>query len=493
MKVDRLLRLIIAFGIFLAFLLALAATLFVTESALNVWDRLSAGPLWAPYIYLVFVGLLAGAAAWLVWRYVIPRRGGPADDARAIDMSREGLESDLARAEQSGIDTRAARAELDHLDQGRDELGIALFGEISTGKSSLIAALLPDAAVTVSPVGGSTKTLETYRWKSPAGIDVRLFDVPGTGHVDGADETIFNEAMRSHVVVFVCDTDLAQPDVAALQRLLAVGKPVIVALNKADRYDTVELSAVLARIHEQLLSLEAGTDVSVVPIVAGGSERVVKLDSEGGESESVRERTSEIGQLVLALNRLIRTDSGLLNRLRDRAVFQLAAEKLDREESAYRQRRSEEIIRLYTKKAVVGALAAVSPGTDIVIQGYLGTGLARELAGLYGQSPRDLDIEQFLDLSQSRLGKAVPLTLAVAGNGLKAFPGVGTVAGGLVHAVAYGLIFDALGRSLAQSLASGSGFSARDAAATFGNSLNDQLERRVSGIARLALKDGSAK
>ena len=45
-------------------------------------------------------------------------------------------------------------------------------------------------------------------------------------------------------------------------------------------------------------------------------------------------------------------------------------------------------------------------------------------------------------------GKALPLSLAVAGNGLKAFPGVGTVAGGLVHAVAYGLIFDALGRSL---------------------------------------------
>ena len=38
-----------------------------------------------------------------------------------------------------------------------------------------------------------------------------------------------------------------------------------------------------------------------------------------------------------------------------------------------------------------------------------------------------------------RAGKALPLSLAVAGNGLKAFPGVGTVAGGIAHAVAYGL------------------------------------------------------
>lgn len=492
MKVDRLLRLIIAFGIFLAFLLALGAALFVTESALNVWDRLNSGPAWAPYAYLVFVGLLAGAAAWLVWRYVIPRRGAAAADSRTVFVSRERLESDLARAEHSGVDTRSARSELEQLDHGREQLGIALFGEISTGKSSLIAALLPGAEVIVSPVGGSTATLQTYHWKSPAGIDVRLLDAPGTGYVDGTDETILEEAMRSHIVVFVCDTDFAQQDVDALDRLLAVGKPVIIALNKADRYDPGELSAVLTKIHEQLLELEAGNDVSVVPIIAGGSERVVKRGLAGEEAESVRTRSAEIGQLVLALNQLMRTDSGILNQRRDHAVFQLAAEKLDREESAYRLRRSGEIVRLYTKKAVVGALAAISPGTDIVIQGYLGTGMVRDMASLYGQSPRDLDIEQFLDLSQSRLGKALPLTLAVAGNGLKAFPGIGTVAGGLVHAVAYGLIFDALGRSLAQSLASGSGFSARDAAATFGDSLNDQLERRVSGIARLALKDGNS-
>ena len=45
--------------------------------------------------------------------------------------------------------------------------------------------------------------------------------------------------------------------------------------------------------------------------------------------------------------------------------------------------------------------------------------------------------------------------LAVAGNALKAFPGVGTIAGGLTHAVAYGLIFDALGNGLRSSLDEG--------------------------------------
>ena len=93
-------------------------------------------------------------------------------------------------------------------------------------------------------------------------------------------------------------------------------------------------------------------------------------------------------------------------------------------------------------------MAAVSTGTDILIQGFIGTMMTRELCKVYGAAPRDLDIEEFLTLSQSRAGRALPLSLAVAGNGLKAFPGLGTVAGGLVHAVASGMLFDALGRSL---------------------------------------------
>ena len=126
----------------------------------------------------------------------------------------------------------------------------------------------------------------------------------------------------------------------------------------------------------------------------------------------------------------------------------MATARLTEAENAYRMQRSEQIIRSATRKAVVGALAAISPGTDILIQGYVGTSMTQALCRLYGAAPRDLDIEELLSLSQGRVGKALPLSLAVAGNGLKAFPGIGTVAGGLAHAVAYGLLFDALGRTL---------------------------------------------
>jgi hypothetical protein len=115
--------------------------------------------------------------------------------------------------------------------------------------------------------------------------------------------------------------------------------------------------------------------------------------------------------------------------------------------------------------------------------------MTRDLCKLYNAAPRDLDIEEFLNLSQSRVGRALPLSLAVAGNGLKAFPGLGTVAGGLVHAVAYGLIFDALGRSLVLTLSRHGELVPAVAAKEFEDGISEHIETGVRRVAKLALDE----
>ena len=202
-----------------------------------------------------------------------------------------------------------------------------------------------------------------------------------------------------------------------------------------------------------------------------------------------RTRPADIGVLVVAINRLLAEEGEALDARRERAVFKMAAARLVEAEAAYRIQRSEQIIRSATRKAIVGALAAISPGTDILIQGYIGTTMTQELCKLFGAAPRDLDVEEFLSLGQSRVGRALPLSLAVAGNGLKAFPGLGTVAGGLVHAVAYGLIFDALGRSLVLTLSKHGELVPAAAAKEFEEGISEHLEAGVRRIARLALEE----
>jgi hypothetical protein len=79
------------------------------------------------------------------------------------------------------------------------------------------------------------------------------------------------------------------------------------------------------------------------------------------------------------------------------------------------------------------------------------------------------------------------LTLAIAGNALKAFPGIGTLTGGMLHAVAYGMIFDSLGRAAAQTLASRGELRPYPAAAAFEELLSENLESGAERFARLAL------
>ncbi len=492
MKLDRLIRTAIAVGIVLILVIALGAILFLTESALNVWDRLVEGPSILLYGYVGAMLFLVFAALWLIWRLVVRRDIAPEAVSRGQPLTRDAIEDRLREAGDRGVPVASAEAELSELalrsDDGRVHL--CFFGEVSTGKSSLIKALAPDADVTVDVRAGSTDTIRHYRWRSPDGSELLLTDVPGTGgHEAGLDEAAIEEARRAHAVLFVCDSDLTRAETTALGTLTGLDKPVILVLNKADRYDIEERATLVTRMLERLE--EAGGDAlrdRVVTASAGGQVEVVERGEDGHEETRMRERDADVGVLVVAIKQLLAEEGATLDARRERAIFQLAAEKLGEAESRYRAERAEQIIRGATKKAIIGSLAAVSPGTDILIQGYIGTAMTQSLCKLYGAAPRDLDVEEFLNLSQSRVGRALPLTLAVAGNGLKAFPGLGTVAGGVVHAVAYGLIFDALGRSLVLTLSQHGELNPEIAAREFEEGISEHIEAGVKRVAKMALE-----
>jgi len=490
MKLDRFIRLTIGILVLLVFVVAVAALLFVTESALNVWDRLLEGPRLLLYAYVSIMAGLVIAAIWLIVKLVVRRKPG-ATARSAVPLTRADIEQRLRDADKAGVDVSEAQAELREL-AARQQSGsvhLCFFGEISTGKSSLIKALVPQADVVIGPVGGSTIDIRHYRWRDDGGTQILLTDVPGTGGLQqGLDVVAKQEAMRAQIVIFVCDGDLTRPEQQAVRWLLELGKPLVLVMNKSDRYDREEQAALMERLLDHLGRL--GDDEAkgrVVAVSAGGEAEVLELDEGGDEKRVRRVRPADIGVLVVAINRVLEKESQSLDLRRDRAVFRLAADKLAEAEARYRQQRSEQIIRSSTRKAVVGALAAVSPGTDVLIQGYIGTSMTQQLCRLYGAAPRDLDVEEFLTLSQSRAGRVLPLSLAVAGNGLKAFPGIGTVAGGLVHAVAYGLIFDALGRSLVHTLAKHGELLPEEAAREFEEGINEHIEAGVRQVARMAL------
>jgi len=132
-------------------------------------------------------------------------------------------------------------------------------------------------------------------------------------------------------------------------------------------------------------------------------------------------------------------------------------------------------------------MAAVAPGSDLVIQGVLATGLTRALAALYGIKVSEVQIEDFVQQAKLTLRTGGSIVLAVAGNALKAFPGLGTLGGGVLHAFAYALIFDSMGRALAASLAERQTLDQDDAGARLKELLGDTGSSRLRQLAALTV------
>ena len=492
-QLYRQVKILIGLGLLVA-LLALATFLLVaSDSILSLWEKLKAGPQALFYGYIIGFAIFILLSVILLWRFFIPtKKVEQHSNSNKTVHSEASVQARIDKANERGIDVVAAQKELAALSQRRaaGEIYVALFGEISTGKSAIAKAMANVEDIQIGVTGGTTRKVTHYAWQSSAGDRLVLADVPGLNEAQGRVNALAQEeAIRAHIVVYVCDSDLTQSQHAELDALLNMNKPVIVAVNKADRYRQEELDVIAQQVEQRV-----GDKVkSVVVIRSGGVQEVLRVLPDRTEQLEERIVDPDIEPLKQAIQTIIDEDASLLETLRDANVFMLVAHKLEVSQIAHRVKQCEDIVKSYTRKAIVGSLAAVSPGTDLLIQGYLATTMLKELCDVFDVPVRKLDIERFLDMSQSHLGKTTPLVLAVAGNGLKAFPGVGTLVGGVVHAVAYGIIFDALGRSVVQALQQRGDLLPSATVELFKEKLSDNLESRAQRFIQLAIEAAERK
>jgi len=505
-KAGSKLRKLMALGVFVITLFLILFIFFATRSAMDVWERLQSVPAALFYTYVSLISLLLLASIWLIYKLLKPNKLGP--DFEKEEISQERILKELDHAENTGMETSNLRREIEQL-QERKQTGriyVALFGDVSTGKSSIIKALLPESqakiinTIDTNVQGGSTQDIHQYTWKSSSGDELVLTDLPGRNEAQGLlDEMAQDEAVRAQIVIYVTDSDLSRSQFEDIQQLQSFGKPMIVALNKSDRFNDEEKALIQMRFNERFSfnqtedynNSEAKASIRLVFVQSGGEEEILKIYPDGHEEKIIRERKADVSALAEALQTEIDSQSELLETLRDASVFVLVKQKLDKAKVAHQQEKAESIIKSSTRKAVLGALASVSPGSDLVIQGVLGTQMVKQLCALYNVPVRQLDIDKLLDFSSGQLKKSTPLLLAVAGNGMKAFPGIGTVTGGLTHAVAYGLIFDALGHAINKTLVQRGKLQAAPAALTFKEMLSENLETRAKIFAKLVLDSKS--
>ena len=478
-------RLLLALAALLLLGGLLAFALSGFDRLLALWERaLAATPVLAA-LYAVFLLAFAAASVTLLWWILRPAT--PRKSRNAVPSETE-LGERLQHNEALGLDVTEADNELAELNRRREagELHIALYGQISAGKSSLIRALLPQAKTETNVLGGTTRRLERHAWHSPGKDAIYITDAPGINASDAQDEALArDEALRAHIVVYVCEGDLTRDQVQAIDRLLTFGKPLIIAINKIDRLAQSDLNAIKQRIQTRY---KDAPRVSLVTLQTGGEEQLIRQTEDGSEHTLTRAREPNITELLDAIQTQLETQTKALTQLRDSAVLQLASGKLDAALDAQRLERADALVSTYTRRAIVGAMAALTPGSDLVIQGALATQFVRELCALYNVKARELQVDHLLKSANKKLRRNSALVLAVAGNGLKAFPGVGTITGGLMHAVAYGLLFDTLGRAMVHSLRTRGEIAPEPTARVFESMLDEDLLPRARRLAGLALK-----
>ena len=475
--------LFIAIAIGAALLLGLLVS--TLNGALELYERLSNAPLVLRLPLIALAGLVLAGLIVLGWRW-----WGPPARRRARVVApprRDEVQDRLDALRQRRVDIAELDNELVELDRrrGAGDLHVAMFGEISAGKSSLIKALAPDADLAIDVRGGTTQRVGHYRCQLDDGIEMLLADVPGSREVDGAshERIAREEALRAHAVVYVGASDFTASQDAELRWLAGFGKPLVIALSKSDQYSADEREQLLRGLRARY----SGIATAVVATIAEGNVDLLGEDESGKQIRVARIRPANVDALIDALLRVTAAGAAALEPSREAAVLSSIDQRGAEISSATAAVEAQACVKRYTRRAIVGAMAAVAPGSDILIQGALGTALVRELARIHEVPVRDIDVDALLKRLGLTVRNTTAIILAIAGNALKAFPGLGTLGGGVLHAIAYGLVFDSVGNALAASLAERQRFDLADAEQRVQTLLQASSHERIARIARLTL------
>ena len=175
------------------------------------------------------------------------------------------------------------------LTSGRIE--IVVFGEISTGKSALINALVGESVVEVDVQGGWTRDIWKIPWDGAgycvpglAESQVVLIDTPGLNEVGGDQRTDLatTAARQADLILFVTDSDLNETEHVALSNLAGTHKPILVVLNKVDQYSPEQQSRLLEVLRSERL-LDLVPAAHLVTTAAAPREREYIIESERGD------------------------------------------------------------------------------------------------------------------------------------------------------------------------------------------------------------------
>jgi len=294
------------------------------------------------------------------------------NDTRLPDGVRESLAHDYD----------AVQAMLDKLDHGH--LHLSALGRVSTGKSSLLNALIGEERFSVSPVHGETRHSSIEAWSELEVGGVFLIDTPGLDEAGGEDrESLAKEvAGRSDLVIFVIDSDITDTELDALKAAISEGRPILLALNKSDLYTATEREALLQSIRDKT---EGIIDPEHVIAVAAQPrpQIVVEIDEDGKERETRRHRDPDIDVLRLKLWEILEAEGKTLAALNASLFAADLSDQVGRRVLAARREIGEKLVRTYCVAKGIAVAFNPVPVADLFAAAFIDVGMVIHLSKVY--------------------------------------------------------------------------------------------------------------
>jgi small GTP-binding protein len=307
-----------------------------------------------------------------------------------LALARESL-NDLLGDERVPADIRAALADdyaevqilLDKLEH--EQVHIAVFGRVSVGKSALINALLGEQRFSTSPLHGETRTVQRGEWTAYGDGNVVLVDTPGINEVDGEqrERLARDVAGRADLLLFVADGDLTHVETEALRELAAERRPLLLILNKADRYSEKQRRDLIDALVSHADGLVSAQDV-VLTSAQPAHQLIIRERADGTEEHIERQPEPDVEALRTRLWAILEKEGKTLSALNASLFAGQLSDEVGARILSARRALGDRVIRTWCiGKGVAVALNPI-PVVDLVAAAAVDASMIVHLSHTYG-------------------------------------------------------------------------------------------------------------
>ncbi len=265
------------------------------------------------------------------------------------------------------------------------QVHIVVFGKVSSGKSSLLNALLGKSTFTTSPLHGETKAQKSISWNQYNDQNMVVIDTPGTDEVQGSQrEHMAHEAAEiADIILFVVDGDLTHSQLLQLKTISQPNTQIILVLNKADLYTEQELFDLKESLTSKTKDIIQPDNV-VIACAAPLPQLHIIEDEKGKQTRKRVAVEINVQAVKQRIWDILEQDGKTLTALNASIFAGEISNKIAIKITKLRSQAAEKVVTTYSIAKGVGVAFNPIPVADLLIAAGLDVAMIRKLSQVYG-------------------------------------------------------------------------------------------------------------